>query len=224
MILTLIRQAWLGLFMAAIFLLFTKKRVLVLVLILLVGLILMFGPHTLAERLKSIVDLKQASNNERIMLLKVSWDFFKDYPLTGCGFKCLFVVADQYPEHPILQSYKHLHNKVEQIAVDTGSIGLRAWLSIWVIYFVQLIRRSKQIPPDANERWVIFGSTAAVIAFLVAGMFENNFYDWEITILMYFIMALPFVSSNGSQSAPSEFAAPLHSGGDLHERNPAQGS
>jgi len=113
MILTLIRQAWLGLFVAVIFLLFTKKRVLVLVLILLVGLILMFGPHTLAERLKNIVDLKQASNNERIMLLKVSWDFFKDYPLTGCGFKCLFVVADQYPEHPILQSYKHLHNKVE---------------------------------------------------------------------------------------------------------------
>ncbi|MCH7499191.1 MAG: hypothetical protein IH886_04170 [Nitrospinae bacterium] len=55
-------------------------------------------------------------------------------------------------------------------------------------------------------------------------MFENNFYDSEIIILMYFIMALPFVSSNGSQSAPSEFAAPLHSGGDLHERNPAQGS
>jgi len=89
---------------------------------------------------------------------------------------------------------------------------------------VQLIRRSKQIPPDANERWVIFGSTAAVIAFLVAGMFENNFYDSEVVMVLYFIMALPFVSSNTSQSASSESAAPLHSGGDLHGRNPAQGS
>ncbi|MCH6579233.1 MAG: O-antigen ligase family protein [Nitrospinae bacterium] len=224
MILTLIRQAWLGLFVAAIFLLFKKKRILVLVPALLVGLIVIFGPQTIAERLKSIVDLKQASNNERIMLWKAGWDVFKDYPLTGCGSKCLDVVTDQYPEHPILRKYKHLHSSIMQIAVETGVIGLCAWLSIWVIYFVQLIRRSKQIPPDANERWVVFGSTAEVIAFLVAGMFENNFYDSEIIILMYFIMALPFVSSNGSQSAPSEFAAPLHSGGDLHERNPAQGS
>jgi O-antigen ligase len=136
MILTLIRQSWLGLFLAAIFLLFIKKRVLVLVPILLVGLILMFGPHLLAERLKSIVDLKQASNNERIMLRKAGWDIFKDYPLTGCGFKCLYVVADQYSEHPILQTYKHLHSNIWQIAVETGAIGLCAWLSIWVVYFV----------------------------------------------------------------------------------------
>ncbi len=202
MILTLIRQSWLGLFMAAIFLLFIKKRVLVLVPILLVGLILMFGPHTIAERLKSIVDLKQASNNERIMLWKAGWEVFKDYPLTGCGFKCLDVVADQYPEHPILQKYPHLHSNM-QIAVETGAIGLCAWISIWIVYFVQLTRRSRQIPPDANERWVIFGSAAAVIAFLVAGMFENNFYDSEIIILMYFIMALPFVDSNNAKSAPS---------------------
>jgi hypothetical protein len=80
MILTLIRQAWLGLFVAAIFLLFIRKRVLVLVPIMLVGLIIIFGPHTLADRLKSIIDLKQASNSERIMLLKAGWDIFKDYP------------------------------------------------------------------------------------------------------------------------------------------------
>lgn len=208
MVLTLIRQSWLGLFVAALFLLFIKKRVLVLAPVLLVGLILIFGPHTLADRLKSIVDPQQASNSERIMLLKAGWDVFKDYPLTGCGFKCLFVVADQYPEHSILQTYKHVHNNVEQIAVDTGIIGLCAWLSIWVIYFVQLARRSKQIPLDADGSWVIFGSAAAVIAFLVAGMFENSFYDSEIIIVVYFIMALPFVDFNSAESASSNPRSP----------------
>ena len=224
MMLTLIRQAWLGLFVAAIFLLFIRKRVLVLIPVFAVGLIVLLGPPALTERIKSITDLQQNSNSERILLLKAGWDVFKDYPLTGCGFKCLFVVADQYPEHPILQSFKHLHNNIEQIAVDTGAIGLCAWLSIWVVYFVQLIRRSRQIPPDANVRWVVFGSAAAVIAFLVAGMFENSFYDSEIIILVYFIMALPFVDTNTSQSAPSESTAHLHSGSDLRGRNPAQGS
>ena len=208
MVLTLIRQSWLGLFVAALFLLFIKKRVLVLAPILLVGLILIFGPHTLTERLKSIVDPQQASNSERIMLLKAGWDVFKDYPLTGCGFKCLFVVADQYPEHPILQTYKHVHNNVEQIAVDTGAIGLCAWLSIWVVYFVQLIRLSRKTPSDAKERWVIFGSTAVVIAFLVAGMFENNFYDSEIIIVVYFIMALPFIDFNSAKTTSSNPRTP----------------
>lgn len=203
MMLTLIRQAWLGLFVAAVFLLFLKKRILVLAPLALVGLILLVGPSALTERIKSIVDPQQASNSERIMLLKAGWDVFKDYPLSGCGFKCLFVVADQYPQHPILQTYKHLHNNVEQIAVDTGAIGLCAWLSIWVVYFVQLARRSRGIPPGADERWVVFGSAASVIAFLVAGMFENSFYDSETVTLMFFIMALPFVDSNTADSAPS---------------------
>lgn len=204
MMLTLIRQAWLGLFVAAIFLLFIKKRTLVLAPLVLVGLVLLVGPSALTERIKSITDPQQASNSERIMLLKAGWDVFKDYPLTGCGFNCLFVVADQYPQHPILQTYKHLHNNVEQIAVDTGAIGLCAWLSIWVIYFVQLTRRSREILLDANERWVVFGSAASVIAFLVSGMFENNFYDSETVTLMYFIMALPFASSNNTKSALSD--------------------
>ena len=202
MTLTLIRQSLLGLFVAAIFLLFTRKKILVLVPILLLGLTLIFGPSTLSDRLKSIINPQQASNSERIMLLKAGWDVFKDYPITGCGFKCLFVVADQYPEHPILQRYKHVHNNVEQIAIDTGAIGLCAWLSIWVVYFVQLIRRSRQIPSDADGRWVVFGSAGAVIAFLVAGMFENSFYDSEIIIVVYFIMALPFTSFNRSDSDP----------------------
>ncbi len=202
--LTLIRQAWLGLFIAAVFLLFARKKVLVLAPLVLVGLILWMGPPALTDRIKSIVDPQQASNSERIMLLKAGWDVFKDYPLTGCGFKCLFVVADHYPEHPILQAYKHLHNNVEQIAVDTGVIGLCAWISIWVVYFVKLTRRSREIPPDDNERWVVFGSAAAVIAFLVAGMFENNFYDSETIILMYFIMALPFTGTPRSQPTTSE--------------------
>jgi len=201
--LTMIRQAWLGFFVAASFLFFIRKKVLILGPILLVGLILIFGPHVIAKRLKSIIDPQQASNHERIMLLEAGWDVFKDYPLTGCGFKCLLVVADQYPQHPILQTYKHLHSNILQIAVDTGAIGLVAWISIWVLYFVHLIRRSRQIHPDANDRWVIFGSAAAVIAFLVSGMFENNFYDSEIIILVYFIMALPFVDFKNNKSSLS---------------------
>jgi hypothetical protein len=34
-------------------------------------------------------------------------------------------------------------------------------------------------------------SAAAVVGFLVAGLFETNFYDAEVSMVLYFIMALP---------------------------------
>jgi hypothetical protein len=42
-----------------------------------------------------------------------------------------------------------------------------------------------------------------VISFLIAGLFETNFYDTEVTMVLYFIMALPFVESNNPKPAPS---------------------
>lgn len=204
MTLTLIRQSWLAFFVIAVLLLFIKNRILAVIPILLIPLILFIGPHTFTDRLKSIVDLQHHSNQERLLLWRAGWDIFKDYPLTGCGFNCLFVVADQYPQHPILQKYKHLHTNVAQLAIETGALGLGAWLSIWVVYFVQLIRRYRQGGPGAPQRWVALGSAAAVIAFLLSGMFENNFYDAEIIILMYFIMALPFASSSNAEPTPGQ--------------------
>jgi O-Antigen ligase len=207
MVLTLIRQAWLGLFVAAIFLFFIKKRALILVPIIAVGLALLLGPHTIKKRLKSITDLQQRSNRERIMLWHAGLDVFKDHPVTGCGFNCLYVVADQYPKHPILKKYQHLHNNVLQIGVDTGAIGLCAWIFIWVAYFIQLKRQYQKREPGSPERWVVMGSSASVIAFLVSGMFENNYYDSEIIILLYFIMALPFVKFNKAEPAAASPAS-----------------
>ena len=40
------------------------------------------------------------------------------------------------------------------------------------------------------------GSAAAVTGFLVAGFFETNFYDSEVSMLLYFIMALPFTANS----------------------------
>jgi O-antigen ligase len=218
-LLTLNRQSWLGLFLAMTFLLFNKKRVYSLIPVFLAILVFIFGPQTLKNRMATMTDLKDYSVNERVLMWKAGWDILQDHPLTGCGFKCQFVIADRYPEHAILQKYTHMHNSPIQLAVDTGILGLTAWISIWIGFFLSLTRQLKHIPKNSSDYVIAGGSGAAAIAFRVAGLFENNFYDSEIVILMYFIMALPFVSSSGSQSAFSESAPLPHSGGDLHGRS-----
>ena len=138
----------------------------------------------------------------RINLWQVGWKIFNDYPLTGCGFRCVDLIHDQYPDpyteqHPEFAghgSIKHLrgmHNNFMQLAVDTGILGLTAWLGIRVCFFRLLYQRAKALGRDHHECWVIFGSAAVAIAFILAGFFETNLYDSEVAMLLYFIMALP---------------------------------
>ena len=50
---------------------------------------------------------------------------------------------------------------------------------------------------------MVLASLSAVIAFLAGGLFETNFYDSEVVMLAYFLMALPFVNSNKRSVTPT---------------------
>ena len=92
-----------------------------------------------------------------------------------------------------------MHNNFIQLAVDTGILGVTAWLGIWFCFLRFLYHKTSPLEKKDPERWVTFGSAAAVLAFLAGGLFESNFYDSEVVMLLYFIMALPF---SGSQNTP----------------------
>ena len=107
------------------------------------------------------------------------------------------LVNDQYidpfpQEHGSGRRLRGMHNNFIQIAVDTGILGLATWLGIWAGFFWLLYRKATNLESDSSERWVVFGSAATALAFLTGGIFETNFYDSEVAMLLYFIMALPF--------------------------------
>ncbi len=202
LLLTLTRQAWLGFLAGLIFLLFTWRKIFVLTVPVLVALVLIFPPQPVKERLHSMINLEDASLQIRMNLWRGGWAIFKDHPLTGCGFKCVDVVHSKYPDpEGHIAKFKGLHNNFIQLAVDTGIIGLGTWLSIWVCYFLALYRNLVSLPTESPARWVSFASASAVIGFLAGGIFEVNFYDSEVAMLLYFIMALPFVSSRPGTSS-----------------------
>ena len=187
----LTRQIWLGFFAGSLMLLFYKKRILVLVIPILIILLLFLVPQTISNRMLSIFDFEQQSNNARILVWKAGWQVFKDHPVTGCGLSCLQTINDDYADHPILQDFQHVHSNPLQIAVDTGIIGLLSWCFIWVAYLRLLFIKYQRMGRGHPHEWVILGSTSVVLGFLTAGMFENTFYDSEISMVLYFIMALP---------------------------------
>jgi len=212
LLLTLTRQAWLGLFVGIIFLVFFWKKKFLLLLPPLIIIIFLISPNSTKTRVIETVNspslgqliTQDWSLASRINLWQFGWKVFKDYPLTGCGFKCVDLIHNQYidPFPRYRGSVGHLrgmHNNFIQITLDTGILGLSTWLGIWVCFFWLLYRKATNLKPDTSERWIVFGSAATALAFHTGGIFETNFYDSEVAMLLYFIMALPFT---GNQSIP----------------------
>ena len=215
---TLTRQAWGGVFVGLLFFIFCSKRKYVLVLLLsLFVAIFYFKKEVQSELLELEIELQLTPNKffiawdhlifrtrlllsgedetlmMRVALWKAGWEVFKDYPLTGCGFRCMDKLVSKYPDPTgWVERLRGMHNNFVQLALDTGFLGLFTWVGIWFCFFLLLYQRAKALNGDANERWVVLGSAAGVIAFLTGGLFETNFYDSEVAMTLYFLMALPF--------------------------------
>jgi O-antigen ligase len=202
LLLTLTRQTWLGFIIALIFLLFFwRKKILLLVPIMLL-VVYIASPPPAQQRLKDIVSGNDVTFEMRVALWKGGWEIFKDHPLTGCGFRCVDLVNSQYPDPTgYIERYRGMHNNLIQVAVDTGVLGVTAWLGIWFCFLRCLYHKAITLEKNADEGWIIFGSAAAVLAFLAGGFFETNFYDSEVAMLLYFIMALPFSGTQNTTEA-----------------------
>ncbi|SVB66287.1 uncharacterized protein METZ01_LOCUS219141, partial [marine metagenome] len=202
LLLTLTRQAWFGFLAALGFLIFfwRKKVLLLLPIILLITYIA--SPLSTQKRVKDMFSGEDKTFGMRVALWKGGWEIFKDYPLTGCGFRCVDLVNSQYPDPTgYVARFRGMHNNLIQVAVDTGILGVTAWLGIWFCFFRFLYHKAIALEKKDSEHWVTFGSSAAVLAFLAAGFFETNFYDSEVAMVLYFIMALPFSGTQNTTKA-----------------------
>lgn len=205
LLLTLTRQAWLGFLTGLVFLVFVWKTRLLWAIPVLLALALLLSPAGVKQRIHSMVDLTDWTYQSRLALWQGGWQVFKDYPLTGCGFRCMDLVHIHYPDPTgYIKKYRGMHNNLVQLAVDTGLLGLAAWISIWACYFLALFRRTRDPAKNASPLWVIHGSAAAVLGFLAGGFFEVNFYDSEVAMLLYFVMALPFVAKQSEHQTRAE--------------------
>ena len=226
------RQAWLGFLAGLGFLLFMrrKKYFIILAILAFSAIILIMGPMKEQIQKKpelggpSLIELikyrthnyvkfriySMVSGNDYTFIMRQAlwrggWEIFKDYPVTGCGFKCVDLVNSQYSDPTgLVARLRGMHNNFLQLAVDTGILGLSAWLGIWFCFFRLLRKRTLALEGEPSDRWVLFGSAAAVIGFLGGGFFETNFYDSEVVMVLYFIMALPFAGSQNLVSRNEE--------------------
>jgi O-antigen ligase len=140
------------------------------------------------------------AKEERIYIWEAAIEAIKDRPVFGFGYgndrrymgpyrKEVSARHDHYKFS--IRPSMHAHNVYLEVTVELGVIGLAAYLFFWgtVLYWnFSWIRRSGDRFPF--ETAMLGAASCALVASMVAGIFENNFFDAEVRTLILILMGL----------------------------------
>lgn len=203
LVLTLTRSAWIGLaFAATVVLAFYKPKTLILIPIA-ISLFFLLSPQHVKRRALSIFSKRHYSNAQRIEYFHAGIQIIKEKPIFGTG-PCTVDMVFQNPKYGLSELAKrnvHLHSNIIQIGAERGIPALLAWLVFIGWAFLSLLRLLRDKNPILRP--VTVGALAALVGLFVAGFFEYNFGDSEITVLFLYLITIPFalakVIKRGSQ-------------------------
>jgi O-antigen ligase len=160
-----------------------------------VALVAVAMPGPVAQRARSMIDIEDPTVRDRVAMWRSGFAMISDHPLLGVGPGEVRAWYQHYrrPE-AVRPSTGHLHNSPIQIAAERGLPALGVWVWLWVVFFREgwriLARTGRDFP---ERRALVCASLAGVAGFLVAGLFEHNFGDGEVVMVVYALMALPWV-------------------------------
>lgn len=200
LLLTLTRSAWLGFAAgAAVILALWRPRWLAPAAA--VVLVAAFAlPGTMKTRLLSAFDPNHRSNSQRVLMWQTGWDWVREHPLVGVGDRDLkSLYRAHHGDRPDVEIQGHLHSNLIMFAVIWGVPGCLLALAFLVAVLLQLGRRwralggaARRSPPDDDDlaRVWCLGAVGAWVGFMVAGLFEWNFGDAEVALLLWLVVGV----------------------------------
>jgi O-antigen ligase len=191
LVLTLTRSAWLGSTAAILFLVTLKDRRLLALLPLLALAGSFLVPADVERRLFSIVH-PDTSGRDRLYMIAAGVSMVRNHPLLGVGPE---MVPAAYPVYVAREAPRrdnpHLHNNLAQIAAERGIACLLAWLWFVALSLAGSARGIWTHRGNGPARSLAAGAFAALLAGIVAGLFEYNFGDSEFLMLFLFVVSIP---------------------------------
>ena len=191
-LLTFTRNAYVGLLAALAAYLAVRRPRGLLLLVPAALAIFLLAPADVRSRIRSITDLSDPTNRDRIAMVRAGGRMIADHPLFGVGPELIKPYYTLYrdPDAPRWR-VPHLHNNLVNVAAESGLFAAAAYLVLLVMFFsrtILLLAREK----SADRAALLGGAFLACAALSVAGLFEHNFGDKEIQMATLLLLALPF--------------------------------
>ncbi len=190
------RSAWLGGAVGVLTFGFLKGGKFVLFLILgifLLCLLIYVIEPTSWDRIKEIDLSKNKPESTRIRLWETSIQMIKDKPIWGIGLGNFGKLFHRYKVEGVYDTTCHPHNDFLNVAVNSGLLGLLAYLSIWAVFLYSTIKSVFKNKKSGFSNTVQMGGIVAIIAFLFASLFQCYYTDAEVNMLIMFILGLTTV-------------------------------
>lgn len=188
------RNAWVGLMVALTVLALIRAPRLLLAYLPAAVIFIVLAPVPLVHRVTSIFNPRDISNYDRLCMLKAGLTMVRESPVFGIGPD---VVRHRYalyrPPSAPRYNVPHLHNSLLQLAAERGLPALASYLGLALAAMGLAWRRYRQEGGARGPRadlWI--GALLAILAFNVAGLFENNWGDAEVQRTALFALAIPF--------------------------------
>jgi O-antigen ligase len=195
------RSMWLGAIGGGVYLVWNWRRWLILAIPVLAAVLLLANPFGLRERALSVVEPhgQVDSNEHRVVTRRIGYRMIEAHPWLGLGPEQVGPHVMQYiPEDvklPLPEGYYgHLHNIYIHYAAERGIPTMLAlmWMVARALYdFARALRR---LPARVEQRWILHGAIAVIIAVMLSGFYELNLGDSEVLAMFLAVIACGYVA------------------------------
>lgn len=201
LVVSLTRNAWLGALVGLFAVVAVRRRMAVLFLVALLPLAWVL-PASLQERLRAGFDLQDATTAGRLAIARTGLRMIADHPWFGVGPRRVMIESPRYFDpgntYPAW-SYMHLHNNYLQIAAERGIPALLLWLWLMARFGWDSVGHWRRA--TGRRRYPAVAAFGTLVAFLMAGLLEYNFGDYEVVTLFLAVLTIPYALDRSAAAA-----------------------
>jgi len=192
-ILTQTRTAWVAIALVLVYMFYKKYKTKVLIIVptIIMILILLYPiyPDLVKQRIETLTDPNYSSNKGRIILLKVTYNMFKDNWLFGTGFGNSDDVFYKYRLPGIPGDIRDIHNMYMVIMVETGILGGIVFLLFFIISYKDIMKIYKKI--EIKElRYMALGIGSGLLCVGIHLLNDHLFNDVRVEWLFWGMLGI----------------------------------
>jgi O-antigen ligase len=156
-------------------------------------------PTAAQERVFNLVDFKEGTTWERVMLWKGTINMIKAHPVLGFGVN---TYSRNFPDYkpPDYPDYRYSHNSYLQMASEVGIVGallFLVFLSATLIYALKGI--SKMTSDQGLRKDYARGLFAGLVGFSLNSLVDTHLYSVNPAVFFYLLLGFCFSISLRAQ-------------------------